>query len=350
MLESKVKFGILGCAGIAEKFCVSVAGAPNAVVHAVGSRSLEKATAWVASNCPGARAYGDYQAVLDDCEVQAVYLPLPTAVRTEWALKAIAKGKHVLTEKPIAANAKDAAQVIKACEEAGLQYMDDSMFMHHERTNSIRLALDDPAFGPPNHVTSSFSVAFPSEDVLHANVRSSAAAEPLGALGDLGWYNVRFSLFVFGYEMPQSVSCVFHESTADGVPLALTSTLRFSGGRTATFDCSFRRSLRQWAEVASSARTLYLDDFVVPQEATAAFTISTAAIGEKALYFPKETLSEQRTGPCSQNAALVRKFSELVLSGARDEFWPHVAMQTQRVIDACMASAAKDGVFVALES
>ena len=181
------RFGILGCADIARKFCQSVSDSSNAVVHAVASRSPEKAQRWVQENCPGAIAFDSYEALLEDKSVQAVYLPLPTGIRAEWALKAISKGKHILTEKPVGVSAEEAATIIQACRAAGVQYMDDTMFMHHVRTQAMRKALDEEAFGPPRLVASSFSVCFDSEEALQSNIRAQAANEPLGCIGDLGW-------------------------------------------------------------------------------------------------------------------------------------------------------------------
>merc|ERR1712056_79148 len=87
--------------------------------------------------------------------------------------------------------------------------------------------------------------------------------EPLGALGDLGWYNVRVTLWAFNYDMPESVSCQFLESTDEGVPLHLTATMRFSGKRTATFHNSFMLPWRQWVEVTGSKGQLHIQDFII---------------------------------------------------------------------------------------
>ena len=354
--DGPMRFGILGCASIAVKFCQSVADSGDAVVYAVASRSAERAQCWATNHCAGAITYGSYQALLDDDHVQAVYLPLPTAVRTEWALKAVAKRKHILTEKPVAPDAAEALRIMDACWKSGVQYMDNSMFMHHARTHAIRKLMRQDAFGPPKCVTSSFSVCFASEEELQSNVRSQACTEPLGCLGDLGWYNVRFSLLAFDYEMPQAVSCHFHEATEDGVPLALTAVLRFGDSRTASFDCSFRLSLRQWAEVASASQTLSLDDFVVPQQENASFRVSCSNIGDRALYFPKDVLQDEVI--CdhkSQNARLVEHFVELarvadIACTAPNLFWSKVAWQTQAVLDACMKSGGKGGAWVEVAS
>lgn len=349
-----LRFGILGCAGIAEKFCVSVSESGGAaVVHAVGSRSLEKCQKWIAENCPGATAHGSYDAVLEDDQVQAVYLPLPTALRTDWALKAAAKGKHIVCEKPIGLTAFEAAKIVEACREAKVQFMDNTMFMHHDRLNAMRDVLDGKdqrfkAFGLPRFVTSSFTVDFPQE-ALDANIRSRHDTEPLGCVGDLGWYNVRFTLWAFGFDVPEAASCRNLEATAEGVPLATLATLRFSNGRTATFDCSFRHALRQHAEVVGEGASLSVDDFVVTQQRLEAkYKTTKSEIGGKALCFPKVIdVEETVTMQCAQDAQLVRRFASLARGdGPRDAFWPRISLLTQAILDACMASAKKDGAWV----
>ena len=356
-------FGILGCANIAVKFCVSVADCGDAVIAAVASRSLAKAEEYIAENCPGAIAYASYQALLDDPNIEAVYIPLPTATRTQWALKAVAAGKHVLLEKPVGPNASEAAEIVAACKAAGVLYMDNTMFMHHARLKSMRRALDEPSFGPVKSVSSSFTVAVPAEH-LDVNIRVQRNLEPLGAIGDLAWYNIRFSLWAFGYQLPVSCSTHVHATSAEGVATAATGTLRYADGRYATFDCSFHHCLRQRAEVVSEHRTLALDDFVIPSKPEGGeYSIFTGGVGEKAIHFPRRVLaSTEIVHPLEQHAILVRHFCRLARQGPGPKgpgatitreaqqdawsFWPQISLLTQAVVDACAASGAQGGAWV----
>jgi len=352
-VKNECNWGILGCAGIATKFCVSVSEAPNAKIYAVASRSIENGKQWAATHCPDAKVYGNYEDLLLDPEVDAVYLPMPTAHRTAWALRAVQAEKHILAEKPIAPTASDGEKVTNACADAGLQYMDGTMFMHHTRWKGMRNVMDSPEFGKPLVVTSCFTIALP-ESVLDSNIRSKAECEPLGCIGDLGWYCIRFSLWCYKFEMPESVACTFHETTDDGVPVTATGLITFSGGRTASWDVSFKKAQRQWAEVASAEQVLYVDDFVIPQQIGAEYTVSRSEIGEKALFFPKTTISTNCT-ECAQHTMLAEKFSHIVLHGCQDgaartdEFWPSIAVQTQKVVDACMESGRQMGKTVCME-
>ncbi|KAL5230798.1 hypothetical protein ABZP36_029574 [Zizania latifolia] len=120
--------------------------ASAAAVTTVASRSEGKALHFAVENGlpPGARLHGSYEALLDDPEV-AVYLPLPTSLHVRWATTATARGKHVLLEKPTARCIADLDTILTACEAVGVQFMDDTMWMHHPRTIKMRELIADQA-------------------------------------------------------------------------------------------------------------------------------------------------------------------------------------------------------------
>ena len=109
----KIKWGVLGCAGIAaEQTIPAMQQAENAELYGIASRGLEKAEAFQ-KRFGFAKAYDSYEALLDDPQVQAVYIPLPNSLHGEWVRKAAAKGKHVLCEKPLSGSAKDVEDIIR---------------------------------------------------------------------------------------------------------------------------------------------------------------------------------------------------------------------------------------------
>ena len=95
--HTPVRIGILGCANIAKQFTRDVAASTAVKIVAVGSRKLETAQAFAAAQGIG-RAHGSYEALLNDAEVDAIYLPLPNSLHAEWAIKAAQRGKHILCE------------------------------------------------------------------------------------------------------------------------------------------------------------------------------------------------------------------------------------------------------------
>ncbi|KAL6962584.1 hypothetical protein U1Q18_037541 [Sarracenia purpurea var. burkii] len=143
MAETPVRFGILGCANIARKVCRAIALSPNSTISAVGSRSSDKASRFARENglSPAAKIYGGYEAVLDDPDVDAVYVPLPTTLHLRWAVLAAERRKHVLLEKPAALNVAELDRILEACESSGVQFMDATMWVHHPRTAEMKALL-----------------------------------------------------------------------------------------------------------------------------------------------------------------------------------------------------------------
>lgn len=145
MAETPIRFGVLCCADIARKVSRAINLAPNAILYAVASRSLDKASAFAAANGfpPGSKIYGSYEALLDDKDVDAVYVPLPTSLHVRWAVLVAQKKKHLLLEKPVALNAGEFDEIIEACESNGVQLMDNTMWVHHPRTAKMAEFLSD---------------------------------------------------------------------------------------------------------------------------------------------------------------------------------------------------------------
>merc|ERR1711968_430143 len=125
--------------------------------------------------------------------------------------------------------------------------------------------------------------------------------------------------------------------------------MRWSGGRVATFDCSFKHTMRQWLEVSCAHGTVNLDGFVVNQAPVVKAELSKQDIGPLARFFPKEIVKVDSYSGSVQEVKLVEKFSSIVLSGELEEFWPDKTYQTQVVMIALATSAARDGAWVSLK-
>src|SRR5262245_21075690 len=141
MADKKLRWGILGVAKINERLLPAFAKAQNVDLRAIASRSLERAQAAAkAAGIP--RAYGNYEALLDDPDIDAVYIPLPNTLHAEWARKAAERGKHVLCEKPLTPTAAAAADLVAFCRAKKVCLMDGFMWPHHPRTAHLRKFLD----------------------------------------------------------------------------------------------------------------------------------------------------------------------------------------------------------------
>lgn len=354
------RWGVVGCANIAQKVVRCIVRAENARLVAVASRSKAKAEEWLKKlKLSETEAVEGYEALLSRTDIDAVYMPLPTALHLEWAVKAADAGKHILLEKPVALNSSELTQILGACQRNNVQFMDGVMFMHHRRLAAIEDAIrGDPygSFGEVQRVTSSFS--FSGSDSFFAdNVRISKNGDPLGCLGDLGWYCIRFGLFAFGYDTsPLSVTARKIRDASefggdDGVPVDMSVTVYYDEAKTRVleFHCSFCHPYRQWVEVVGSQRTLRLKDFVIASRPHAAeFTIEhNAGVMELDCYV--QTVEDViTTFDCTQELEMIKRFSSIILSGQREAFWPRVALLTQLVTDGALRSANEGGKEVAI--
>ena len=141
---SKLRWGILGTAQIARKNWCAIRNSGNATVAAVASRSLDRSRQFI-DECqadvpmdtpPG--ALGSYEELLASPDIEAVYIPLPTGLRKEWVIRAARAGKHILCEKPCAATTGDLREMLEACRQNHVQFLDGVMFMHSRRLPRMR--------------------------------------------------------------------------------------------------------------------------------------------------------------------------------------------------------------------
>ncbi|XP_042520315.1 uncharacterized oxidoreductase At4g09670-like [Macadamia integrifolia] len=352
MAETSIRFGILGCAGIAWKVSRAITFSPNSTLYAVGSRSLDKAEKFAADNGfpPTAKFYDSYEAVHDDPEVDAVYVPLPTSLHVKWAVLAAEKKKHLLLEKPVSLNVAEFDQIIEACEANGVQFMDGTMWMHHPRTAKMKEFLSDSqCFGQLETIHSIFTFSG-DEDFLKNDIRVKPDLDGLGALGDLGWYCIRAILWAVDYELPKTVTslrgAILNEA---GVILACGSSLQWEDGKTVTFHCSFLSNLTMDLTLVGTKGTVHVHDFVNPcDEKTSLFsTASKTGFTDFATgWDPLPSKSVVATDLLPQDACMVKEVSRLVESikegGSKPEsMWPSISRKTQLVLDAVKESIEK---------
>ncbi|XAR62223.1 D-xylose 1-dehydrogenase (NADP(+)) [Bertholletia excelsa] len=348
MAEVPIRFGILGCADIARKVARAILLAPNAALHAVGSRSLEKATKFAADNGfpPSVKLYGSYEAVLDDLEIDTVYVPLPTSLHIRWAVLAAEKKKHILLEKPVALNVSEFDQILAACDANGVQFMDGTMWMHNLRTTKMKEFLSDSErFGQLTTVQSCFAFAA-DEDFLANDIRVKPDLDGLGALGDAGWYCIRSILWAADFELPKKVIALHGPILNQaGVILSCGASLHWEDGKTATFHCSFLANLTMNLTAVGTKGTLHLRDFIIPfEEKKASFSTSTES-GFQELVTGWASLPSEHIimTDLPQEACMVREFSNLVKGikekGLKPEKkWPTISRKTQLILDAVKTS------------
>ncbi len=185
----KVKWGILGTADIAKNYTIpALQKAESCTLYAVAGRSKEKAENFK-KQFGFEKAYDSYDQLLEDSEVEAIYIPLPNHLHKEWVLKAAAKKKHILCEKPLAASEADVKEMVQACEQAGVYFMEAFAYLHSPAVKSVKAALDSGIIGKPSFIETTFLTPRPSED----NIRMRRDTLG-GAIYDLGCYNISLIL------------------------------------------------------------------------------------------------------------------------------------------------------------
>lgn len=353
-----VRWGILSTAGIAKKNWRAIARTQHGRVTAVASRDLASAQRFIndcQANCPQPvvpKAYASYRAMLEDPQIDAVYIPLPTALREEWILEAAKHGKHILAEKPAALTAEALQRILDTCREHRVQFMDGVMFMHSARMPLLADSLHGPqGIGPMRRIATQFS--FRGDDAFRqSNIRSNSLYEPHGALGDLGWYNIRLILWAMRWQSPIKITATCH-STFQGtgspkaVPSQLSAELTFDKGVTASFYCSFETEHQQWAHFSGERGSVWVEDFVLPYfGSNAGFDILRPEFVAKECDFHMHrrchhlSVAEYDSGHApSQEINMFETFHRALQQSQPDESWGRMTLQTQQVIDAVFAAA-----------
>ena len=333
----------------------------NGKVVAVASRSSANSARYI-EECQTSvpfdeapRAVEGYDQLLAASDIDAVYIPLPTGMRKEWVVRAAEAGKHVMCEKPCACNARDLETMVTACKVNNVQFMDGVMYMHTQRLAKVRDVLDrENGIGKIKRIATQFSFCGDHE-FREGNIRTDSRLEPLGCLGDLGWYTIRFALWVMNYQTPRFVvgrmlTDLQRGDSPNPVPMEFEGELHFDDGVTSTFYNSFVTGHQQWAHVSGTEGHVHIPDFVLPyMGGNAQFALARPEFSVSDCDFEmaenREEFSIAEPGNSainSQETELFRNFSELVLNGQLDDHWPTIALQTQRVMDACVESAMND--------
>ena len=340
----KLRIGFLSTAGIGRKNWKAIFHSGNAVVSAVASRDAQKGRKFI-DDCQcdftfekTPQAFGSYEEMLASPEVDAVYVPLPTGLRKDLVIRAAQNGKHILCEKPCAANLAELDAMLAACRKNSVQFLDGVMFMHNPRLPKIREVLDDgKSLGQLQRMSSGFCFYF-GDDFFQKNIRVDAALEPAGCLGDLGWYSIRFFLWTLNWQLPHTVTAKILAQSAGGVPTEFSAELFFDGGVSAEFYSSFLTAKQQWVSVGGRNGWLRLPDFIHPRNGyEPAFELNGSEVRtESGAKCPPAADPAGYGHATAQDARMWRNFANQIFSGQLNEDWPMWSQQTQKVMDACL--------------
>jgi xylose dehydrogenase (NAD/NADP) len=247
-----MNLGIISTADINRKVIPGAHASKRVDLVAVASRTQGRAEAY-AREWNIERAYGSYEALLEDPDVDAVYISLPNTMHVAWSINSLRAGKHVLCEKPLTRNPDDASAAFDVADQEQLILMEAFMYRHNPQTKRLRELIEDGAVGEVRLIRSAFSYSLYDTE----NIRLRTDVEG-GALMDVGCYCVSGSRLAAGAE-PESVfgSAWFGPSGTDWV---FTGSMRFPWNVLAIFDCGTALPNRDELEVIGSEGSLFLDD------------------------------------------------------------------------------------------
>jgi predicted dehydrogenase len=349
----KLRIGFLSTAGIGKKNWKAIFHSGNCVVAAVASRDAEKSLKYI-EDCQREfafaetpRAFGSYEELIASPDVDAVYVPLPTALRKDFVIRAAQNGKHILCEKPCAASVAELEEMLVACAENKVQFMDGVMFMHSPRLEKVREVLGDgKSVGRIRRISSAFSFFPADQNFFQDNIRINGALEPTGCLGDLGWYSIRFALWTLDWQLPHTVTAKILSSSEaltdrPSAPTEFSAELFYDDGVSVEFYSSFRAAKQQWVHVSGQNGWLLLPDFVHPFNSyEPAFEVN-----EKYLTTTSDVKCPPGVDPLvqghatAQDARMFRNFANQIFSGKLNDDWPMWALKTQTVLEACHEAA-----------
>lgn len=215
---------------------------------AVSSRTQQKSFAY-AQEHGISRAYGSYQEMLNDPDIDVIYIPLPNSLHSEWAIKAAQCGKHVLCEKPLATTLEEVESMIDAADKAGVILAEAFMYRHHPQTLKVKSLVDDGIIGELQAIRGSFSFYLEHQGDFRLNPALGG-----GSIWDVGCYPISYARMIVGME-PEEVFG-WQVSSDLGIDLIFTGQMRFPNRVLAQFDCSFRSPVRTHIEIIGSTGSI----------------------------------------------------------------------------------------------
>jgi predicted dehydrogenase len=328
-----LRWGVVGTGGIAKQMVPMIHMAASAELAAVSSRSMQSAREFASAHNVG-KAFDSWREMIGSNGVDAIYVATPTSVREEISIAAAANGKHVLAEKPFT-SLVSLQRIVSACYASGVGFMDGTHFVHHPRTANVRDRLPELT-GPPWSLNSAFQVDLTDR----SNIRYNADLEPLGAVGDLGWYSMRAAVEYLSPDAePASVDAYIRRDAQTGAAISGSGIVSFGDGSSTTWNCGFDSgALLIDLRIAGPKGAIVMSDFTVNRpDGSAAYTYRKGGFGADG------TTETVEIGPSKPAAALMfEDFASMVGDHDRENASILASERTQRLLDAVWTKALEN--------
>lgn len=259
--QRTIRWGVLGYARIARESVIpAIQRSSNSVFKAVASRSESK-LAECRAHFPALTVYSDYEDLLCDPDVDAVYIPLPNSMHLEWTIRAAERGKHVLCEKPLALDAAQCREMKAACTANHVLLMEAFMYRYTDRTRKVLELLRTDVLGEIKFITSTFR--FVLADPASIKFKPELGG---GSLYDVGCYPVNFIGMVMdeithgqlGEAMPEAISAQCTRS--GGVDVIYSALLKYPCGLIASLNSGFNTQRGVASEIVGALGALEIPD------------------------------------------------------------------------------------------
>lgn len=326
-MPDKIRWGILSTASIARgRVLPAWKNLSNGVVAAVASRDLARAQDF-AKDMGIPKAYGSYEELIADPDIDAIYNPLPNSLHAEWSIRCAEAGKPTLCEKPLASDAREAQKIVDAFASQKVLFAEAFMYRFHPQTQHVKQMVESGALGDLRTVQASFSFAIRQED----DIRLS---KPLagGGLMDVGCYCLNLMRLMTGEE-PSEVRAIGRWGRRSQVDENLAGTLLFPSGVIGHFDCSLRSYLAHTYELRGSKGRIVVDEgFVVPPDR------------DTFIRYWHDNLYEQiKIAPANSYTLMGEDFGDAILKGRPPRFPAQDAVRNMELIDRVYSVAQGQG-------
>ena len=326
MSKDKLRWGVISTANIG-RWAVNPAiqASNNGELLAVASRHPDTARDFAMKwNIP--RYFGNYTDLLDDPEIDAVYIPLPNSLHCEWVIRAAHAGKHILCEKPLGLTAAECHEMSAAAKANNVTFMEAFMYRFHPRTDRVLELVKEGVVGELKMIRSVFTFLLTNPDNIRLQPELGG-----GSLMDVGCYCINVSRTMAGRE-PVEVQA-FATPALSGVDDMMAGTLRFADGLLATFECGLNTKRRESYEVAGTEAYLRIPDAFLPGKEDV--VIEEFRDGQDPIIHTIAGIDEYQ--------CMVEHFADCVMNGHIPRYSTDEAALNMRIIEALYESSGTAG-------
>ena len=314
----KIKWGVLGTANIAKGCTIpGMKEAGNCELYAIAGRDEAKVTAFK-NEFGFARGYVGYEKLLEDPDVQAVYIPLPNNLHKEWVIKALKAGKHVLCEKPLAISAEDAKEMFDAADENNVLLMEAYAYLHSPYIYSLKDDIKNKVIGEVDYIETAFVTQGYHDDI---RIRKETGG---GALYDLGCYCTTMILSLTDSEPDMVMADA--EFNDNGVDIFTSSIMKFKNGMRAAFNVGMifpAGADGRWDRL-----------YIHGSKGTIVSPVEYNQAGELSYTIVSEGKKTERTVTARQNYSLeIEQFGRCIINGEERHISPDFSIKNAKLID-----------------